>query len=77
MTTILEGPPRAILSALVEADHARRPAPSLSELAAVAGLPANSRVRYYLLVLSDRRLIDGATTRRPTATGRAMLAAGG
>lgn len=71
--TDLQGPARAILSALVNAQDAGRPAPSLGDLAALAGLPANSRARYYLLCLSDQRLIDGATTRRPTAAGRLAL----
>lgn len=67
----------AVLVALAAAERDDGPCPSLSMLAATCGMTGNGAVRYELLTLSDRRLIDGhGTARRLTDAGRAALAAG-
>lgn len=64
----------AVLTALAAAERAGEPRPSLHALVLATGLAQNSAVRYELLSLSDRRLIDGhGTDRRLTDDGWAAL----
>ena len=75
----LSPPAFAVLRVLADADDGRDAAPpSLNAIARAAGLSDNAKARYALLLLSDRRLIDGyGTARRLTDAGWETLDAAG
>lgn len=68
----LTPPALAVLRVMADADG---PAPSLRVLASLAGLDTPSKALHALLLLSDRRLIDGyGSDRRLTDAGWETLA---
>lgn len=75
----LSPPALAVLRVLADADDGARSVPlSLNAIARAAGLSDNAKARYALLLLSDRRLIDGyGTARRLTDAGWETLDAAG
>lgn len=74
--TDLNAPALAVLRVLADRDDTGGDRLTLATVAARAGLSDNAKARYALLLLSDRRLIDGhGSGRRLTDAGRAVLAA--
>ena len=66
----LTPPALAVLRVLADADGDATPCPSLRVLASLAGLDTPSKALHALLLLSDRRLIDGyGSDRRLTDAG--------
>lgn len=68
----------AALRVIADTEEDGRQFPSLDELATAAGLKNRSGARLAVMILSDRRMIDGyGTTRRLTEAGWETLEAAG
>lgn len=60
----------SVLRVIADAEDGGQPFPTLDELAKAAGLANRASARQAVMVLSDRRLIDGyGTARRLTEAG--------